>query len=138
MKAKYHFTMLLVAFIAWAAFYFIGLPSDYYTSWSLTEKILIILISFFAVFPAFSIMINIFLEGDYMKLNLWLALYASVGIFIFDFIAVGLIEGKGIGFLITHWIQTAGYIMPWIIFPLIANTMKKYEEKLRSKFQKSS
>jgi hypothetical protein len=135
MKVKNHPIMFLIAFIAWGVFYLIGLPSNYYTSWSLTEKILLLILTFFAVLPPFSIMINIFLEGDYMKLNIWLAFYASVELFIFDFIAVGIIEGKGIGFLITHWPGTIGYILPWIVFPLIAYAMKKYEAILRNRVQ---
>ncbi len=131
MKAKNHFIMFLVVFIAWGVFYLIGLPSNYFSDWSSAEKMLLVWMGFFSLLPFFCVMLNIFLEGDYLKKSIWVAFYASVVLFIFDFIVVGLIEKNGIRFLISHWWLSIGYIEAWIVMPLIGYAMKKYEQKLR-------
>ncbi|MBN2039669.1 MAG: hypothetical protein JW864_06485 [Spirochaetes bacterium] len=130
MKIKNHFIMLLLAGVAWGAFYLTGLLSNYFTDWSAGEKMLITWIAFFSILPFICIMVNIFLEGDHVKKSIWLAFYASVCLFVFDFIVVGLIEGKGIGFLISHWYLTAGYIEAWAVMPLTGYAMKKFEDRM--------
>lgn len=123
LNIKNHLIIITVAFLIWAAFYFIGLPSDYFLSWSVAEQILLTLIGFFSIFPLICLFLIIFLGGDYFKTSLWIAFYASVEVFILDFLVVGIIEGKGISFLISHWYLTIGYIEVWIIMPLVGLTV---------------
>ncbi len=129
MNLKKHLIMITVAFLGWFAFYLIGLPSDYFLNWSTAEKILITWMGFFAIFPLFCFFMVIFIGGDYFKISLWFALYASVGIFILDFLVVGLIGGKGFSFLITHWYLTIGYIEAFVVIPLMGLALKKFISK---------
>ncbi len=71
----------------------------------------------------------VFFGDDYFKTSLWVAFYCSVELFILDYLVVGLIEGEGIGFLISHWILTIGYVEVWVIMPLIGLALKKFKEK---------
>lgn len=129
MIIKNHFIMILIAFAGWLIFYLIGLPSNYYLDWSNAEKILLLFIGFFAIFPFITFMVIILLDGDYFLLSIWLAFYASVSAFILDLILVGFIQGKGFGFLLSHWVLTIGYIETIIIVPLIGYTLKKFKKK---------
>jgi hypothetical protein len=130
-KTKNHLVMLLLAFVAWGAFYLIGLLSHYFTDWSAGEKMLITWMGFFSILPFICVIVNIFLEGDHLKKSLWLAFYASVILFIFDFITVGLIENNGIRFLISHWYLTVGYIEAWVVMPLTGYALKTLEKRLQ-------
>lgn len=129
MNIKKHLILITVACLAWAAFYLIGLPSDYFLSWSSAEKILITWMGFFAILPLICTLVVVFLGGDYFRTSVWLALYASFGLFILDFLVVGLVEGKGISFLISHWYLTIGYIEALVVMPLVGLALKKFKEK---------
>ena len=94
----------------------------------MAEKVLITWIGLFAIFPLFSFFLVIFIGGDYFKTSLWIALYASIGILILDYIVVGLIEGKGISFLISHWYLTVGYVEAIVVMPLVGLALKKLKD----------
>lgn len=125
MSIKKHFVLSIVILALWAGFYFMGLPSDYYTKWNVAEKMLLIWVAFFGIFPFTVFVIGVFLGEDYFKTGVWIAFYGSVGLFILDLIAVGVIEGKGLGFLITHWPQSISYLGAIVIGPLMGAAMKK-------------
>ena len=129
MNLKKHMILITVVFLAWAAFYLFGLSSDYFLSWSTAEKILITWMAFFAILPLICFFVVIFLDGDYFRTSLWLALYASFGVFILDYLVVGLIEGEGFSFLITHWYLTIAYIEALVVMPLVGLALKKLKEK---------
>lgn len=129
MNSKKHLILITVTFLAWAAFYLIGLSSDYFLNWSTAEKILITWMGFFAILPLFCFFLVVFLSGDYFKTSLWVAFYASVGLFVLDYLVVGLIEGKGISFLISHWYLTIGYLEALVVMPLVGLALKKFKEK---------
>jgi hypothetical protein len=125
MNIKKHLILITVVFLGWAAFYLIGLPFDYFLYWSTAEKILITWMGFFAIFPFFCVFLVVFLGGDYFKTSLWVAFYASVGPLILDCLVVGLIEGKGANFLISHWYLTIGYLEALVVMPLTGLALKK-------------
>jgi hypothetical protein len=125
MNIKKHLILAAVAVLAWAAFYLIGLSSDYFLNWSTAEKILITWMGFFSILPLICFLLVVFLGGDYFKTSLWVAFYASVGPFILDCLVVGLIKGKGISFLISHWYLTIGYLEALVVMPLVGFALKK-------------
>jgi hypothetical protein len=129
MNVKKHLFLIIFFFLGWAAFYLIGLPSNYFLGWSTADKILLTLIGFFSIFPLCCFVLVVFLGGDYLKTSLWVAFYASVELFILDYIVVGMIGGNGIGFLISHWVLTIGYVEAWIVIPLVGLALKKFKEK---------
>lgn len=129
MNTKKHLILITVAFSGWAAFYLIGLPSDYFLNWPTADKILITWIGFFSIFPLICLFLVVFIGGDYFKTSLWAALYISVGPFILDYLVVGLIEGKGLRFLISHWYLTIGYFEALVVIPLVGLALKKLKGK---------
>ncbi len=131
MNIKKHLILITVFFLGWAAFYLMGLPSDYFLNWSTAEKILITLMAFFAMFPLICFIMVVFLGGDYFKTSLWVAFYLSVGVFILDYLVVGLIQGNGLSFLISHWVLTIGYLEALVVIPLVGLALKKFKEKDR-------
>ena len=125
MSIKKHLALSIVVIALWAGFYLTGLPSDYYTKWSDAEKMLLTMVAFFGALPFTVFVVGVFLGEDYFKTGVWLAVYGSVVPFILDFIVVGMIEGKGLGFLTTHWPQSIGYLEVIVIGPLIGSAMKR-------------
>ncbi len=127
MNIKKHLILITITFLAWAAFYLMGLPFDYFLSWSTAEKIIVLWMGFFAMFPLGCFILVVFLGGDYFKTSLWVAFYFSVEVFILDYWVVGLIEGKGISFLISHWGLTIGYLEAIVVIPLVGLALKRFK-----------
>ena len=125
MNIRKHLILLLVGISAWLFFYLIGLPSNYFTEWSLADQILISLITFFAVVPAVGFLLLLFLGDDYVETALWVAFYVSAPLFVLDYIVAGVIKGEGLHFLISHWYISIAYIYVWIELPTIGLAIRK-------------
>ena len=125
MDAKKHLILFLVGFFAWLVFFLVGYPSNYFTEWNLAEKIILCLVTFFAVVPFVGCLVIIFLKGNYVQTAFWLAFYASVPLFIFDFIAVGIVQGQGLLFIKSHWYITIAYFYVWIELPLVGLALQE-------------
>lgn len=125
MNIRNHAILLLVGILAWSFFYLIGLPSDYFTEWSLADQILISLITFFAVVPVVGFLVLLFLGGDYVKIALWAAFYVSVPLFVLDYVVVGVFKGEGFHFVISHWYISIAYLYVWIELPIIGLALKR-------------
>ncbi len=125
MSLKKHLIIGSVIFGLWLGFYLITLPSHYMTEWNNAEKTLLCLLTFFAIIPFIVFVVAIFLGDDYFKTGVWLAVYGSIGIFLLDFITVGMLEKKGLSFLLAYWPQTVGYLEAAVLGPLVGAVMKK-------------
>ena len=129
MNTKKHFILLSVGISAWALFYLIGLPSDYFREWSLADQIIISLITFFAVVPVVGFLVLLFLESDhdadYVRTALWTAFYASVPLFVLDYVIAGIVKGEGLRFLISHWYISIAYLYVWIELPIMGLALVK-------------
>ena len=125
MNTKKHLILFLVGFFGWLFFFLLGYPSNYFTEWSLAEKIMLSLITFFAVVPFLGCLVIIFLKGDYLQTALWFAFYASVPLFVFDYIAVGIVQGQGLFFLKSHWYITIAYFYVWVELPLVGLALRE-------------
>lgn len=125
MNFRRHFILSAITLSAWAGFFLIGLPSDYFVDWSSAEKTLLSLVTAFAVVPCIAFFVLLFLGGDYFKTSIWFAFYASVLVGVLDFIVVGIIQGSGILFLTSHWPQTLGYLYVWISIPLVGTSLNR-------------
>ena len=131
MSIRRHFILLGITFFAWAMYYLLGLPFNYFVDWNVAEKTLLSLISAFAIIPYLAFFVLFFLGSDYLKTSIWFAFYASVLVYILDFIVVGLIEGNGIHFVISHWPQTLGYLYVWISIPLVGSVLERISREKR-------
>ena len=125
MNIKRHFILFTITLSAWAGFFLLGLPFNYFVDWNLAEKTLLSLITAFAIVPYISFFVLLFLGGDYFKTSIWFAFYASVLIGVLDFIVLGMIQGNGIYFVISHWHLTLGYLYVWISIPLVGASIKR-------------
>jgi len=125
MTIRRHFILFGITFFAWTMYYLLGLPFNYFVDWNVAEKTLLSLISAFAIIPYIAFFVLFFLGNDYLKTSIWFAFYASVLIFVLDFIVVGLIEGYGIHFVISHWPLTLGYLYVWISLPLVGSVLER-------------
>jgi hypothetical protein len=130
MSIKKHLILFTICFVAWLVFLIIGLPSNYYTEWSQAEKILLLFITYFSFFPIASFIILKLLGGDYFKNSFLLAFYATILIFFLDFLYCGIYQGLGLSFLVSHWPQTTGYIVPWFEIPFVGYLMKKWSSNV--------
>ena len=129
MTPKKHLILLAFTFLAWLGFYLLGIPSNYFTDWNLAELILLCLITMFGFLPVVRAFVLIFMDGNYVKTSLWFAFYASVPLFFYDLIVVGIIGGEGFHFLVSHWPVTFGYLCVWIILPLVGLALQKFSSQ---------
>jgi len=122
---KKHLILAIVPLLGWLFFYLIGVPSNYFIDWSISDKILLSLIAFFAVIPLLSFLVLLFIGDDYIRNAIWLAFYASVPLFILDFLIVGLIQKQGIAYLISHWYISIAYVYVWPEIIIVGLALKK-------------
>lgn len=125
LSKKKHLILFLVCISAWLFFYIVGIPSNYFLDWKLSEKILLSFITFFAIIPLIGFFLMAFMNEDFLKIGLWTAFYASIPLFALDFTIEGLIKGEGLYYLISHWYLSIAYIYVWIEFPLLGIALKK-------------
>jgi hypothetical protein len=130
MTIKKHVILLVFTFLAWLGFYLLGLPSNYYTDWNLAEIILLSLVTIFGFLPAVGALVLTFMGGDYVRISLWLAFYASAPLFFYDLIVVGIIGGEGLHFIVTHWYISLAYLYVWLILPLVGLALQRFRTQL--------
>ncbi|MBN1647618.1 MAG: hypothetical protein JW874_06265 [Spirochaetales bacterium] len=128
MSFRTHLILCAVSVIVWFVFYLIGMSFHYFIDWSTGEKILIVWITLFAILPLICFFLVVFLGGDYFRTSLWAAFYATVCPFILDTLFVGIFQKNGMGFLVSHWYLTAGYLETLIIMPLTGLALRKFRE----------
>ena len=129
MKTRHHLLLAAICIVVWAGFYILGIPYNYFQNFSNESNLLLLLITFMGILPVVAIVVLALIDVPYLRASVWFAFYGSVLPFILDYIFVGIIEGEGLHFLVSHWALTAGYIAVWIIFPLIAKTLERLSLK---------
>ena len=121
---KTHFYLLLMSFVTWGIFVLIGLP-DYYQSWSFSAKIAICIAVTILYIPLTPFILNLMGNKDRIKNSLWLALYLTLPLFIYDCVFIVLIGGDNLSFVFRYWYLTFFYFSFWIQFPSIARFMMR-------------
>ena len=119
MSSRGHIRIFLTATVVWAGFLVLGLPS-YYQQYSNRvmiwfDLILLIPITAFVYFALKRRRAN-----RRMTLALWLAFYFTVPLAIYDWLYCGLYLGHGMQFIVSFWYLSIYYVIPWILFPLVA------------------
>jgi len=116
MTARKHLELLLYSFITWFAFYLLGLP-DYYQSWYFELKVAICILVTIVYFPAtYYTLNNYWSDGKHLGNSVWLALYLTLPLFIYDYLLLALYKGLGISFVIPYWYLTFFYFSFWCNF----------------------
>jgi len=82
------------------------------------------------IVPVIAIIVLSFLNGTFLKASVWFAFYASLPLFILDYIFAGIIDGEGLHFLVSHWYLTLGYFAVWIELPLIGKSLERLSLKI--------
>lgn len=119
MTIKKHLQLLVYSFVTWFIFYLLGLP-DYYQSWWFEVKIAICILVTVGYFPATYYSLKTFWDdGKHLTNSLWLALYLTLPLFIYDYLLLGVYKGLGIGFVFPYWYLSFFYFSFWVQFPLI-------------------
>lgn len=125
MRVRLHLIIFGTTFVMWLLFYILGSPFNYFLDFNNHEILNLMFITFFAVVPFITVFMLSIFGKDYVKESFWVAFYASVPLFVYDYIMVGVVQGEGLNFLRTHWFLTAGYFLVWIFIPAIGLTMSK-------------
>lgn len=133
-----HAKFVLYSFVTWLTFYLIGLP-DYYQSWPLWSKITICVLVTIAYFPWTIYSLKHFWDDQRHFVNsLWLALYLTLPLFIYDYLLLAWYKGLGIGFVVPYWYLTFFYFSFWIQFPITAKWLESKEAQAPSSYPKST
>jgi hypothetical protein len=127
MTFQKHIILWSFTFLAWLGFYLLGIPSNYFTEWNQAEIILLSLFTIFGFLPIVGAIMLILMSGNYVKTSLWFAFYASVPLFFYDLILIGVIGSEGLHFLVSHWWLTLAYLYVWLILPLVGLALQKFK-----------
>jgi hypothetical protein len=125
MTINKHLITYIITFTIWFIFLLIGLPSDYYQTWSFSGQVWLSIFAFFLILLLAYIVLRKIWKENYLKSSLWIAFYASVPLILYDYIYVGLIKGLGHTYIFSHWYLTIFYFIVWIEIPLVGWIMQK-------------
>jgi hypothetical protein len=64
-----------------------------------------------------------------MSLALWIALYFTVPLALYDYLYCGLVLGSGVGFLWEFWYLSVYYVIPWILAPAMVLLVNRIESR---------
>lgn len=103
-----------------------GLPSDYYQTWSFQAQVWLSVFAFFMIIPIAYIILKMVWQENFVKSSLWCAFYASVPIFIYDYVYAGLLNDLGLSYVFSHWYLTLFYFIVWIEIPSMGFLMNKW------------
>ena len=66
-------------------------------------------------------------DGAHVRNSLWLALYLTVPLFVYDYLLLAVYLELGIGFVVPYWYLTFFYFSFWLQFPAVALWLTKRE-----------
>lgn len=132
MTLKTHLQIATIATVAWSIFFIIGIPFDYFQTWSLNEQILLTFFAFFALFPILSGSTIILINHDYLRTSIWFSLYGSMLPAVFDFIICGIVQRRGLSYIVSHWYLSAAYVYIWFVVPMTGLALKTFTAQLRA------
>jgi hypothetical protein len=105
----------------WTAFLLAGLPSNYFLDWSFDAQLW-----FIVVVPTIVLIVIVQRRTRDMPANRVLdvacltAFYFTAPLLAYDWIYLGLHQGRGWSFIETHWYLTSFYFTPWLTLPFLA------------------
>jgi hypothetical protein len=120
---RMHLSLLAMSFLTWGLFVILGLP-DYYQHWPLLAQLLILPAVTALYVPLTPWLLHRFPTRDHRRNALWLALYLTLPLFIYDVVYIVVIGGDTPGFVLRYWYLSFFYVSFWIQFPWLARRMK--------------
>jgi hypothetical protein len=126
MTFRQHIVLIGICLAAWLLFLVLGIPSNYYLDYSPLVKLGIGVATLLFFMPPLTFYGLRWIKPDnYFTSSLVFCAYATLGPFVLDYLYCGLYQGYGLGFLKSHWLQTAGYIIFWAEMPVLGWMMQK-------------
>jgi hypothetical protein len=126
MKPRHHLRLWLLATAVWAGFLVAGLP-DYYQQYSPVVMIGFEVLLLVPISLILYVVLKRVPPGRRMSLSLWIALYFTVPLAVYDFLYCGVILGRGIAFLWKFWYLSVYYVVPWLLGPAIVWLVRRTE-----------
>jgi hypothetical protein len=125
MRRKNHIRIFIIATIVWLVFFLAGLP-DYYLQYSNQSMILFLIILIIPISIIIVIVFKPVKQHKRLTIALWYAFYFTLPLAIYDSIYCGYYLGYGVNFILVFWFLSIYYLVPWILFPIIALVLNRY------------
>ena len=125
-RKRAHLQIFVLATFAWVGFWVAGLPS-YYQQYSTAFMLWFELILFFALVGLVYYVLKRVSHERRVTVSVWIALYFTVPLAIYDWLYCGVYLGLGMGFLWRYWYLTTYYLIPWALLPGIAVILNRAE-----------
>ena len=119
MTGRGHIRLFLIATLVWAAFLLGGLPS-YYQQYSTRFMLLFDVVVLVPIAGVGYLVLRGVRRERRMKVAVWIAVYFTVPLAIYDWLYCGIYLGHGMQFLSRFWYLTVYYIIPWVLLPMVA------------------
>ena len=126
MRKRNHIRIFIIATIVWLIFLLVGMP-DYYLQYSNQHMILFVTILLIPMSILITIVFKPINQQKRLKISFWYAFYFTVPLAIYDIVYCVLFLGYGINFLVVFWFLSIYYLIPWILFPMIAQLLNQKE-----------
>jgi len=124
MKTKNHLKLLIIATLVWFIFLLAGMP-DYYLQYSNQTMLLFVTILLIPISFIILIVFKPIKSERRLRIAFWYAFYFTVPLAIYDTLYCGLYLGYGFNFLWVFWFLSIYYVIPWILFPMLAIILNK-------------
>jgi len=111
--------VLLVATLAWVAFWLGGLPS-YYQQYSVRFMVVFVLVVLVPIPAIAHLVLRRVRRQARLRLAGWYAFYFTVPLAFFDWLYCGVFLGHGAQFLARFWYLSIYYAIPWLVLPAVA------------------
>lgn len=124
MRKRNHIRILVIATSVWVIFLLAGMP-DYYLQYSNQHMLLFVIV---LIIPISIIITKVFRPINpqkRLKISFWYAFYFSVPLAIYDILYCAIYLGYGINFIVVFWFLSIYYLIPWILFPMIAHKLNR-------------
>jgi len=126
MRRRTHLRLLLVATLAWAAFWAAGLPS-YYQQYSRPFMIWFDALVLIPLSGAFLFVLRQAPQHRRIALSLWMAFYFTVPLAIYDWLYCGVFLSHGLAFLSHYWYLSVYYVIPWPVILCLAAVLNRLD-----------
>jgi len=124
MRKRNHIRILVIATIVWIIFLIVGMP-DYYLQYSNQNMIIFVTILLIPISIVITRVFKSINQEKRLKISYWYAFYFTVPLAIYDIVYCAIYLGYGINFLIVFWFLSIFYLIPWILFPIIARLLNR-------------
>jgi hypothetical protein len=119
MKIKNHIRIFLIASLVWLFFLLAGMP-DYYLQYSTKFMVLFVILLLIPISVIIFFVFKPVKSSRRLRIAFWYAFYFTFPLAIYDTVYCGIYLGYGVEFLSVFWFLSIYYLIPWLLFPVIA------------------